>query len=100
MDKLNQCTFCGRKSNIHDLKNVKGYQVLTCCSDCEDELNSEIVSEHFGILEKTGEDQHAKYYENDQYEVKLVHDGQITETVCYRKQGNEDWIPFDEPIDL
>ncbi|EEL25198.1 hypothetical protein bcere0018_58300 [Bacillus cereus Rock1-15] len=36
--KMNKCTFCGRESDFHDTKIVGGYQILTCCTDCEEEI--------------------------------------------------------------
>lgn len=37
---MNKCTFCGRKSDFYDTKIVGGYQILTCCTDCEEEILS------------------------------------------------------------
>lgn len=36
-NKMNKCTFCGRKST-HRTKSVGGYEILECCTDCEDEI--------------------------------------------------------------
>jgi ribosome-binding protein aMBF1 (putative translation factor) len=36
--KMNKCTFCGRESDFHDTKIVGGYPILTCCTDCEEEI--------------------------------------------------------------
>ncbi|MDA1521395.1 hypothetical protein PDJ84_25985 [Bacillus cereus] len=30
--------FCGRESDSHDTKFVGGYQILTCCTDYEEEI--------------------------------------------------------------
>jgi hypothetical protein len=36
---MNKGTFCGRESDFHDdTKIVGGYQILTCCTDCEEEI--------------------------------------------------------------
>ncbi|MDA2637481.1 hypothetical protein PDQ79_23570 [Bacillus cereus] len=35
---MNKCTFCGRESDFHDTKIVGGYEILTCCTDCEEEI--------------------------------------------------------------
>lgn len=35
---MNKCTFCGRESDFHDTMNVGGYEILTCCTDCEEEI--------------------------------------------------------------
>ena len=42
-----KCTFCGRESDSHELKECCGYQILECCTDCEAELKaSEAEREH------------------------------------------------------
>lgn len=33
-----KCTYCGRKSAFCGVKEVKGYQILEVCIDCEEEL--------------------------------------------------------------
>ncbi|MGE7891077.1 hypothetical protein ACQKN7_27655 [Bacillus cereus] len=35
---MNKCTFGGRESDFHDSKIVGGYQILTYCTDCEEEI--------------------------------------------------------------
>jgi hypothetical protein len=35
---MNKCTFCGRESNCHDTREVGGYTILECCTDCEGEI--------------------------------------------------------------
>ena len=38
---MNKCTFCGREA-IDNTRYVGGYEILDCCTDCEDEiLNAE-----------------------------------------------------------
>lgn len=37
---VNKCTFRGRKCNFNKTKNVGGYEILTCCTDCEGEIES------------------------------------------------------------
>jgi hypothetical protein len=41
---MNKCNFdttmIGRESDFHDTKIVGGYQILTCCTDCEEEILS------------------------------------------------------------
>ncbi|HFJ9319564.1 hypothetical protein ACRS8Y_27300 [Bacillus paranthracis] len=37
---MDKCTFCGRESDFNDTKIVGGYQILTCCTDCEEEILS------------------------------------------------------------
>ncbi len=34
---MNKCTFCGREDQSKT-KNVGGYEILECCSDCEAEI--------------------------------------------------------------
>jgi hypothetical protein len=36
-DKINKCLFCGREST-DKIKFVCGYEILECCTDCEDEI--------------------------------------------------------------
>lgn len=33
-----KCTYCGRKSAFCGVKEVKGYQILEVCIDCEEEI--------------------------------------------------------------
>ncbi|BCC15097.1 hypothetical protein BC30048_p2003 (plasmid) [Bacillus cereus] len=37
-NNMNKCTFCGRESNCHDTREVGGYTILECCTDCEGEI--------------------------------------------------------------
>lgn len=36
---MNTCTFCGRTETF-DTKEVNGYTILECCTDCEHELTN------------------------------------------------------------
>ena len=36
----NKCTFCGRTAE-EKTKYIGGYEILECCTDCEDELSTE-----------------------------------------------------------
>lgn len=36
--KMNKCTYCGREDDAHELKPCGGYWILTCCTDCEEEI--------------------------------------------------------------
>ncbi|MFE8703961.1 hypothetical protein ACFYKX_25645 [Cytobacillus sp. FJAT-54145] len=38
---MNKCTFCGRNSDCHNTKFVGGYQILECCTDCEEAIEFE-----------------------------------------------------------
>lgn len=42
-----KCNYCGRKSAFCGVKEVKGYQILEVCIDCEEELlaNDEIKND-------------------------------------------------------
>lgn len=37
---MNKCTFCGREGEF-STKNVGGYEILECCSDCEREIKED-----------------------------------------------------------
>lgn len=37
---MNKCTFCGREGD-YPTKNVGGYEILECCSDCERDIKQE-----------------------------------------------------------
>lgn len=38
MQQMKTSHFCGRESDSHDTKFVGGYQILTCCTDYEEEI--------------------------------------------------------------
>lgn len=35
---MNKCTYCGREDDAHGTKVVGGYEILACCTDCEEEI--------------------------------------------------------------
>lgn len=36
-----KCNYCGRESDSHEVKQVGGYYILECCTDCETEILSD-----------------------------------------------------------
>ncbi|UUV46131.1 hypothetical protein [Bacillus phage vB_BanS-Thrax1] len=38
---MEKCQFCGREDDAHKTKNVGGYEILECCTDCEAEILGE-----------------------------------------------------------
>lgn len=42
---MNKCTYCGRTGDFNT-KNVGGYEILECCSDCERDIKGEMEEEN------------------------------------------------------
>lgn len=38
---MNKCTFCSREAD-EKTKFVGGYEILECCTDCEEEITEEV----------------------------------------------------------
>lgn len=39
---MNKCTYCGREGE-EKTKEVRGYTILECCTDCEKEIKADDI---------------------------------------------------------